>query len=96
MFKFRLSFLICLFLYFSNSLFAQEEVDMKTFVAVIKKKSEIYKDNLNFCKAQSFFLTKQWDSTLFYSMRQLNSESNNELRDYCHYFRATSFLKKNF
>lgn len=73
---------------------SQEESEMKTFVGEIKKKSEAHKDKINFCKAQSFFLKKEWDSTLFYSMKQLNAEPVVELDDYSHFFRGVSFKKK--
>ncbi|WP_290864156.1 tetratricopeptide repeat-containing sensor histidine kinase [Flavobacterium sp.] len=56
---------------------------------VIKHKSEI-----NFIKSQSFYLKQNWDSTLIYSMKQLSSNTNKEIADYCHFFRGTSFLEK--
>ncbi len=56
---------------------------------VIKHKSEI-----NFIKSQSFYLKQDWDSTLIYSMKQLSSNTNKEIADYCHFFRGTSFLEK--
>jgi signal transduction histidine kinase len=36
----------------------------------------------------------EWDSTLVYSMKQLSKSNASELNDYCHYFRAVSFLRK--
>lgn len=60
----------------------------------IKKKAELYKDKPYFYKAQSFFLEKNWDSTLVYSMKQLVLQNNQEIADYCHYFRAFSFKNK--
>lgn len=77
-------------------MFSQEETDMKTFIKELKKKSEPYKGKVDFQKAQLFFARQEWDSTLFYSMKQLNFDTNKELNDYCHYFRAVSFIKKNF
>ena len=54
-----------------------------------------YNKETNFLKAQEFFLNNNWDSTLVYSMLQLNSGNNNqELEDYCHYFRGISFKQK--
>lgn len=84
------------FIVFPFLLMSQEESEMKTFVGEIKKKSEVYKDKINFRKAQSFFLKKEWDSVLFYSMKQLNTEPATELDDYCHFFRGVSFKKKSF
>jgi signal transduction histidine kinase len=60
----------------------------------LKKKTSEFKNEINFKKAQSFFLEENWDSTLVYSMKQLNQVENMELNDYCHYFRAISFNKK--
>lgn len=56
---------------------------------VVENKSEI-----NFIKSQSFFLKQDWDSTLIYSMKQLSSNTNKEIADYCHFFRGTSFFEK--
>ncbi|WP_244307414.1 tetratricopeptide repeat-containing sensor histidine kinase [Flavobacterium fluviatile] len=36
----------------------------------------------------------EWDSTLVYSMKQLSKRNVVELKDYCHYFRGVSFLRK--
>jgi signal transduction histidine kinase len=73
----------------------QVESQNKTFDDVIKadliKKSEVYKSVLNFNKAQYFFIKKNWDSTLVYSMKQINSGQKKELNDYCHLFRGVCF-----
>lgn len=84
------------FMLFHFSMLPQEESEMKTFVGAIKKKSEAHKDKISFYKAQAFFLQKEWDSTLYYSMKQLNTQSVPELDDYCHFFRGVSFKKKSF
>ena len=67
---------------------------MTTFDELIKvdilKKSTTFKSDINFNKAQSFFFKKNWDSTLVYSMKCLNSRPKNELADYCHLFRGIS------
>jgi signal transduction histidine kinase len=67
----------------------------KSFDELIKKdilnKSIIFKSETNFNKAQSFFIKKNWDSTLVYSMKYLNSNPKKELVDYCHLFRGVSF-----
>lgn len=52
------------------------------------------KDKADFYKAQAFFLEKNWDSTLVYSMKYLAHAGHQELADYCHYFRAFSFKNK--
>lgn len=53
-----------------------------------------FKEEKNFNNAYYFFLKKDWDSTLIYSMKQLNSSKNTELADYCHFFRGYSFKEK--
>lgn len=67
-------------------------IDFKT---TLKFKSIEYKKEINFVKAQSFFGEKAWDSTLIYSMKQLNaSNCPIELKNYCHYFRGSAFVRK--
>lgn len=60
----------------------------------VKQKAREFKEQSNFNKAQTFFLEKNYDSTLVYAMKQLSITKNQELRDYCHYFRAISFKEK--
>ncbi|MFH7016614.1 ATP-binding protein [Flavobacterium sp. FlaQc-47] len=67
---------------------------MNYFDIAIQKKAESSKNEINFKKAQQFFFKKEWDSTLVYSMKQLNSNSNLETKAYCHYFRGFSLKKK--
>lgn len=65
------------------------------FETEIKKNSNPFIGETNFYKAQTFFLEKEWDSTLVYSAKQLSqSVKDSKLRDYCHFFRAYSFNKK--
>ncbi|OAZ03044.1 sensor protein SrrB [Flavobacterium succinicans] len=61
----------------------------------LMKKAIKFKSQTNFNRAQFYFLKKNWDSTLVYSMKQINSNFNKELTDYCHYFRANAFYYKN-
>jgi len=60
----------------------------------LQQKSIIYKGEINFVRAQSFYLKKDWDSTLVYSMKQLSIGNKKKLADYCHYFRGVSFYYK--
>lgn len=85
--------LFLLFFFLAYSLFSQEKPN-SILDTQIKKKALEYKDKTDFYKAQAFFLEKNWDSTLVYSMKQLASEKNPEVIDYCHYFRAFSFKNK--
>lgn len=59
---------------------------------ILQQKVIEYKGEINFIKARSFYLKKEWDSTLVYSMRQLSNSNNKPLADYCHYFRGISFF----
>lgn len=62
--------------------------------AELKKKAIEFKSEINFKKAHLFFIEKNWDSTLVYSMKQISSNNSKELNDYCHYFRGSSFREK--
>ncbi|WP_281323324.1 tetratricopeptide repeat-containing sensor histidine kinase [Flavobacterium aestivum] len=61
---------------------------------ILHQKSIEFKEEKNFVKAQSFYLKKDWDSTLVYSMKQLSICKNKSLAEYCHYFRGASFYYK--
>lgn len=82
-----------LFFFLAFPLFAQEAPN-SALDSAIKKKALDNKNKTAFYKAQAFFLEKNWDSTLVYSMKQLAAEKNPEIIDYCHYFRAFSFKSK--
>lgn len=86
---------VFLFLIIPFCLFPQKKID-KTF---LNKEIQIQSDHLiskpDFKKARSFFLQKEWDSTLVYTMKQLYvSKKNVELKNYCHFFRGYSFKQK--
>jgi len=83
-----------LFLFFPLIIFSQNEKKLNYFEAAIEKKASLLKSEINFNKAQYFFLKKEWDSTLVYSMKQLNTKSSLETKDYCHYFRGYSLIMK--
>ncbi len=85
--------LILLFLFPAYSLFSQEQ-NNSLLNSEIRKKALENRDKTDFYKAQAFFLEKNWDSTLVYSMKQLAHTGNPEIADYCHYFRAFSFKNK--
>ncbi|WP_255580317.1 tetratricopeptide repeat-containing sensor histidine kinase [Flavobacterium sp. UMI-01] len=55
-------------------------------------KSKEYKENTNFVKAQYYYRQKKWNSVLFYAMKQLNGNTNQEIADYCHFFRGFAFM----
>ncbi|PWB23856.1 tetratricopeptide repeat-containing sensor histidine kinase [Flavobacterium sp. HTF] len=81
-------------LIFPCVLFAQQKND-GLVSSEIKKKAIEFDKEIYFKKAQEFFLEGNWDSTLVYSMKQLNRTGAVKLNDYCHYFRAVSFFRKN-
>jgi len=82
-----------IFFFFALPSFCKEK-HCKTFDLEIKQKAIQYKSKVNFYKAHLFFLEKNWDSTLVYSMKQLITEDNAEVNDFCHYLRGYSFMNK--
>ncbi|PJJ09362.1 histidine kinase/DNA gyrase B/HSP90-like ATPase [Flavobacterium sp. 1] len=79
-------------LFFYNSLFLFSQIKSTDNMGeVFNKKTKEFNTEVNFKKAQYFFIKKNWDSTLVYSMKQLSLSKNKELADYCHYFRGYSF-----
>lgn len=85
---------LLLFLCSSSLIFSQEGKKMNYFEVAIEKKANSLKNDINFKKAQSFFFKKEWDSTLVYSMKQLNTNTDLETKQYCHYFRGYSLIEK--
>ena len=75
---------------FSSLQLYSQHSNKQLYDALIKKEIE-FKKEINFKKAHYFFIKKNWDSTLVYSMKQLNSSQNQELADFCHYLRGNSF-----
>lgn len=89
-------FIISILLSYTSPFFSKEQSNRDLLSVEIKKKAREFKKEINFNKAHLFFLKKNWDSTLVYSMKQLSfNNHDNELTDYCHYFRAFSFKQKN-
>ncbi|MEG1025154.1 MAG: tetratricopeptide repeat protein, partial [Flavobacterium sp.] len=74
-------------------MFSQGQIE-NIFKETLQKKANQYRKESNFHKAQAFFISKNWDSTLVYSMKQLNLNNNQEIVDYCHYFRGNCFREK--
>lgn len=86
---------VFILLFNSFSIFSQEDLPIKKLLKEeIKIKANKFKEEINFNKAVSFFIEKNWDSTLVYSMKHISLTKNIELRDYCHYFRGISFKEK--
>jgi signal transduction histidine kinase len=61
----------------------------------LKRKALEFKEDENFYKAHLFFLESNWDSTILYSMKALNSGlPSEEILDFSHYCRAIGFMEK--
>ena len=75
-------------------LFSQDKEGLSILNREIKNKSDKFNTDISFQKTQQYFLNKNWDSTLVYSMKQLSITKNEELKNYCHYFRGYSFNEK--
>ena len=84
---------IFLLLFLPSIVFSQQEKKYY-FQTAIQKKASFLKSEKNFNKAQYFFFKKEWDSTLVYAMKHLNSNPDLETKDYCHYFRGWSLREK--
>jgi signal transduction histidine kinase len=82
-----------LILIFPSIIFSQDKTYFNQFNLELKNKAKENKNEINFKKAHFFYLNKNWDSTLVYSMKQLGSD-NKILQDYCHFLRANSFREK--
>ncbi|GGD13936.1 tetratricopeptide repeat-containing sensor histidine kinase [Hyunsoonleella pacifica] len=90
--KFSILLLFLLFRYYLSS---QEVTQNDVFRSEILKKANQHKSDVDFYKSASFFVEEEWDSTLVYAMRYLNTAKQNiDLTDYSHYFRGFSFLSK--
>ncbi|WP_308990676.1 tetratricopeptide repeat-containing sensor histidine kinase [Mariniflexile litorale] len=87
--------LIFISLFSSGYSFSQKEMEYELFDSVISEKARVYKSNALFYKSTSFFLNKDWDSTLVYTMKQLNNpQKNREVKNYSHFLRGCSFNQK--
>ncbi|MFA9189830.1 tetratricopeptide repeat-containing sensor histidine kinase [Flavobacterium sp. FZUC8N2.13] len=76
-------------------LFSQVTSNIDIISKRLQKKAIEYQSETNFVKSQYFFLKKDWDSTLIYTTKQLSTNSNREIADYCHFFRGRIFHNKN-
>lgn len=90
--KFSILLLFLLFRYYLSS---QEVTQNDVFRSEILKKANQHKSDEDFYKSASFFVEEEWDSTLVYAMRYLNTVKQNiDLTNYSHYFRGFSFQSK--
>jgi signal transduction histidine kinase len=82
-----------LILVFPSFIQAQDKTYYNQFNLELKNKTRENKNEKNFSKAHTFYLNKNWDSTLVYSMKQLSTD-NKILQDYCHFLRGNCFREK--
>lgn len=74
---------------------SQEQNITGLFDLEVKKKANYYKSYPNFKKSAFFFIKNEWDSTLVYTTKYLNTSVNDNVAlNYCHYFRGFSFIEK--
>lgn len=84
-----------LFVLLPYFLFSQKSNSNNAFEQLVLDKSVHYNTNHFFFKAKQFFVEKEWDSTLVYTMKELSSSTKHkELIDYCHFLRGISFYEK--
>lgn len=83
-----------LFFMISSVLFSQKK-GLNSFEKEFKSRSKKFSKYYDFKKAEIFFLSKKWDSTLVYGMKQLSfSNQDRELRNSCYFLRGYSFQRK--
>ncbi len=85
---------VFLLLLLPGTLFSQKNWKEKIINQKISKQSERFNNNLDFKKTLSFYLEREWDSTLIYTAKLISKESAKELLDYCSFFRGYSFQQK--
>lgn len=85
--------LVLLFILSFSSLSAQVQSTNDALNDILKKKAAHFKNEINFNKAQHFFIKKEWDSTIIYSIKQISLGSNKELTNYCRFFRGCGYSK---
>lgn len=77
---------------------SQNQIKDSLLFSSIKKKSKKHNSNQYFYKSSIAFQNKNWDSTLIFTNKYLNSlkveDTNISAKDYCKYFRGLSFLRK--
>lgn len=86
---------ICGFsIFVSLTVFSQESSQKQIINNSINEKIATYNSNILFKKASLFFMERNWDSTIVYTSKIINSTTTSELSDYSHYYRGVSFQAK--
>ncbi|MFH6986826.1 ATP-binding protein [Flavobacterium collinsii] len=83
-------FLLCL----PNLNYSQVKQTATTLNKIIEEETNEFKKEIDFQKAKSFFVKKEWDSTMAYSIQALSTTKNKKIIDYCHFFRGHCFRDK--
>lgn len=84
-----------IFLFVFQTVYSQNKAFDDFFISEIGRATLHLKKNSNFNKAYLSFTSKDYDSSLIYSMKFLLAKNKNKLlEDYCHYFRGHSFKHK--
>ncbi len=79
----------------TDFLFSQQKVTSNLFNIEVQKKANHYKSHTNFFQSALFFIEEEWDSTLVYSAKYINtSVHDTAIQNYAHYFRGYSFKEK--
>ena len=82
-------------LFILNHSLLQAKINTHFFDEELIKTRQLFPSERNFKKACFFYLNKNYDSTLIYTNKILNSKTkNNLLLDYTHFLRGTSFQEK--
>lgn len=87
-------FITIILLCLPNLHYSQVKPIAKTLNTIIEEETNEFKKEVDFEKAKSYFIKKEWDSTLTYSIRALSATKNKEIIDYCHFFRGHCFREK--
>ena len=93
--NFKSKVLTLLLFWAFSTLSISQERDYSAFEKFVKSKSDIHTKEVDFKNAQSFFLQREWDSTLLYTSKQLSLKvENRELTDFSNFLRGYSFKQK--
>ena len=88
---------VVLLFFFLCSLYAhaQKNKNLSTFFKAVQSKSSDLISYKNLHKARSFFLQKEWDSTLLYAAKHIDANIlGRRKNDYAHFFKAYSLRRK--
>ncbi|TCI84441.1 tetratricopeptide repeat-containing sensor histidine kinase [Tenacibaculum sp. M341] len=90
------TFLLFFFLLISNIIVCQEKKELISIQQEIISKSTLHNKDENFKKILELYLNKEWDSILFNTTNQIetNSKLNKETKQYYYFFKGYGLYKK--